>query len=283
MPTKNTLNLNPLPQQSDDYSRYEKSEFRWGRIIAAILAILLVIFILGYLMFSSSDEVLSESALVTNASEKNSLSEVNTQEQGTSKVPLLTSDQIEPIQVESIQVELKSTSQPLTDKLNVVNESTPETTRAQTKSKALEKEKIEAVKLAETTSSSIVQTVASSQMKPASVLIVNSAITRANLSLSIINDEPGKILNHSVVMPQDGIIKVILFTEMSDIKGRILFHEWYLNGKRQARVRIPVNVSHQKSFSSKFINRQMLGQWQVKVVDQNGEPYILADFEVISS
>jgi hypothetical protein len=50
---------------------------------------------------------------------------------------------------------------------------------------------------------------------------------------------------------------------------------------RQARVKIPVNIATQRSYSSKFINMLMLGEWQVKVVDDNAETYVLADFNVV--
>jgi len=117
-------------------------------------------------------------------------------------------------------------------------------------------------------------------LSPASVLIVNSAIKDAVLSLSIKNDVPGEPLKHSVNMQDQSLIKVILYTEMQGLKGKVLYHEWYRDGVKQARVKIPVNVKNQRSYSSKFIDKYMQGKWQVKVIDSAGEPYVLADFEV---
>ena len=82
-------------------------------------------------------------------------------------------------------------------------------------------------------------------------------------------------------MPDSGLIKVMLHTEMHGLAGIRLYHEWSLDGKRQARVRVPVNTAKQTSYSSKFIDKHMLGLWQVKVLDDAGEAYVLADFEVI--
>jgi len=276
METKNKINLNPLPQQADDYSRYEDNEFRWDRIIAAILVISLVIVALGYLVFSS-DEVINKSELKSKALEISDTS-------GLKNTPKEVIQTEAPLFLE--KAEKVSSSKHTAEILKAIpleNNSKMSVSQQPTKPIKLKREEKIDAKLAVIAKPLVVETVTDVQTRPASVLIVNSAIARANLSLSIKKDEPGRALNHSIVMPEKGIIKVILFTEMNDIRGRTLFHEWYLNGKRQARVRIPVNVSHQKSFSSKFINQQMLGQWLVKVVDENGEPYILADFEVVSS
>ena len=93
--------------------------------------------------------------------------------------------------------------------------------------------------------------------------------------------EPGEPVGYRIQMNDEGIIKLILFTEMDGLRGKTLHHEWYRGDARVARVRIPVNVDQQRSHSSKFINRQMLGVWRVKVVDEQGELYAEANFEVV--
>lgn len=112
------------------------------------------------------------------------------------------------------------------------------------------------------------------------VTTLHEGMRRAELTLSLKDGQPVAPLEYDVPMSAEGIIKVILFTEMKDLKGTTLFHDWYREEKRMARVKIPVNVSEQSSYSSKFINRQMTGEWTVKVADQRGELYAQANFRV---
>jgi len=281
------LDLSPLPQQGDDYSNYEESEFRWDRILIAA-GMLVSAICMFYLVFFSTSE--SDSSAPVAVIGKDAVEDMELVEERAPSMPIKTNlvekkpieartiTAPEPVSVANIEDEIALTltttediAQPVIVEAIISEDPKPEILEKpaeETMSNARQPKPVDNV---------------ISDVKPASVLIVNSGITRANLSLSLKENQPGKALDHSVVMSGKGIIKVILFTEMSGIRGRTLFHEWYLNGKRLARVKIPVNVSLQKSFSSKFINQQMLGQWQVKVIDDQGEPYVLADFEVISS
>ena len=88
------------------------------------------------------------------------------------------------------------------------------------------------------------------------------------------------MLPYTVELPPEGIIKVMLFTEMKGLRGTTLYHEWYRNEVRQARVKIPVNVRQQRSHSSKYINTQMTGEWLVRVVDDKSKVYVEAGFSV---
>ena len=69
---------------------------------------------------------------------------------------------------------------------------------------------------------------------------------------------------------------------MENLRGQNLFHYWYLNGEKHARVRVPVNHNQQRSSSSKFINKQMLGKWTVQVLDDQGKAYVEASFDVVN-
>ena len=114
------------------------------------------------------------------------------------------------------------------------------------------------------------------------IRITNSAISRAVFTLDIKDREPVSVLeSYELTLPEAGIFKVLLFTEMKGLRGKKLYHDWYLNGVRQARVSIPVNVTHQRSHSSKYINTQMLGDWTVKVVDTHSNEYVNAGFRVV--
>jgi hypothetical protein len=48
-----------------------------------------------------------------------------------------------------------------------------------------------------------------------------------------------------------------------------------------ARVRIPVLRDNYRASSSKFIDRMMLGKWQVEITDDAGKRYAEVDFVVV--
>ena len=259
MKTKYKLDLSPLPEEIADFSQYEQQEFLWGRISLFLIFIVVIISLTINWLFFGEDVQTSDLTMSSNSVQ--SLMQLPPTHAG---VPLK-----EKTLVKKGKALAKPTKQvPVVQKKQTVKEVALTPSLESDSSISKPKEMIDPALL--------------NVVKPASVLILNSSIKRANLSLSLKDNQPGKALNHSVIMPSSGIIKVILFTAMGEIRGRTLFHDWYRNGVRQSRVKIPVNVNNQNSYSSKYINKQMLGQWQVKVIDSTGEPYIEADFEVIN-
>jgi len=266
MKTKYKLDLSPLPEQSADFSHYEQQEFLWGRISIFLICIVVIISLAINWIFSGKEAQTSD--LVINQNSVNSLMKLPSTNAG---VPLKREQNLAVEKTDNTLYKAanKENSQemPVKDQSSAVREIAL-TSSLESAPSPSESKKISAPTLL-------------NDVKPASVLILNSGIKHASLSLSLKDNHPGKALDHSVIMPSSGIIKVILFTAMGEIRGRTLFHDWYLNGVRQSRVKIPVNVNNQNSYSSKYINKQMLGQWQVKVIDGSGEPYIEADFEVI--
>lgn len=123
---------------------------------------------------------------------------------------------------------------------------------------------------------------ASSQQKgaPSRVSIQSRKVRRAQLTSNVLKEEPVDLLPKLIPMPEQGLVKVYLFTELSGLKGQVLFHDWYWKGKLIARVRVPVKEDKQVSATSKFIDRIMTGPWTVKVVDQHKKLYAQASFEV---
>jgi hypothetical protein len=85
---------------------------------------------------------------------------------------------------------------------------------------------------------------------------------------------------HLIEIGPEGIIRVELHTQMNALQGQMLQHLWLHNGEPVARVKIPVNVQNQSSYSSKFINRQMTGDWEARVVDAEGRLLAQATFSV---
>ena len=276
MTQKKKLVLSPLPEQTDDYSRYEESETRWDRIIAFVVIMVLLIGAIIYFLVSN-DEGDKTSELNAAVSEEFA-SGVKPEEISSSVVQdvknlanelkqdpeksLRNAEQI-------VEVDIaKPNEVPFSEKL-----SKPGAQRSVAEEHSAS---VQAESIVRETSVILATPARSAQIK-----IQNNAITRALLTLEIKDKEPKGSIPYELALPEEGITKVILFTEMKGLRGKKLYHEWYRNGVRQARVRIPVNVDKQQSHSSKYINTQMLGDWQVKVIDGQQNSYALAEFKVV--
>jgi len=113
-----------------------------------------------------------------------------------------------------------------------------------------------------------------------SVSILSSGIKRAQLTSGIKEDEPVDNIGQIIPMNDKGLIRVYFFMETVDLRGRVFFHDWYWKGKRMAHVRIPIKRNADTAASSKFIDRIMVGPWEVRIVDNNNRVLAKAAFEV---
>ena len=112
------------------------------------------------------------------------------------------------------------------------------------------------------------------------VVILDASIKRAQLTSGIKDDAPLDIIGQTIPMNDKGLIRVYLFMETAGLKGKVLYHDWLWKGKRIAHARIPIKRSPQAAVSSKFIDRIMMGPWEVKIVDGNNRILAKTNFQV---
>ena len=117
---------------------------------------------------------------------------------------------------------------------------------------------------------------------PDPVVIESARIVKAQLTHRVKNSEPVDKLGSVISMNDDTLIRVYLFTGMEGLKGETLYHDWYLSGKRMARVKINVKNNKTSASSSKFIDRHMTGDWRVKVTTSRGDELVSARFNVVN-
>ena len=113
-----------------------------------------------------------------------------------------------------------------------------------------------------------------------SVSILSSKIKRAQLTNGIKEGEPVDHLPQIIPMNDKGLIKVYFFMETVDLNGSVLFHDWYWKDKRIAHVQMPIKHDLDTAGSSKFIDRIMVGPWEVRIVDESNRVLAKAAFEV---
>lgn len=100
--------------------------------------------------------------------------------------------------------------------------------------------------------------------------IADAAITSA-----IDERNPADSLN-TVAQPVD---KLFCFTRVVGAQEDTwITHVWYYEGKEMARVRLAVSSSNWRTWSSKKILPQWSGQWQVHILDAQGEARLIVPF-----
>lgn len=276
MSQKKKLVLSPLPEQTVDYSRYEESETRWDRIIAVFVVLAVLMGVLIYFLVGNDDEGNASNVLNTTLTEEQ-LSVLGSEK--TSTYEAKSADVLmQDTEKEQVGSEQKNIEQAAVNVSKSEEDAIEKTAKPETKQTATEdfNASKEPERIATEASGKDVTSTPSAR-----IVIENDGITRALLTQEIKDQEPQGSIPFELALPDEGIVKVILFTEMHGLRGKKLYHEWYRNGVRQARVRVPVNVNKQRSHSSKYINTQMLGDWQVKVLDGKQNSYALAEFKVV--
>ncbi len=279
---KYKLNLGPLPDQDAIPEAYEETEIRWDRIAMVAIALVLLIWLVVKL-FSGGEQPEASPQTIEALPFPPVVESSEFAESHKPETMVLVPEPhslAENADSSSVVLSALESTASLVEVAKAI--SSDEAILAESPSGSLSSEAKTSPLVPEDWQPGEAETVSSTQPIPliSPVSKLHVGITRADLTKTLINGEPVELYDYHVPMNEDGIIKVILFTEMEDLKGTLLFHDWYRNEVRQARVKIPVNVKLQRSYSSKFINAQMLGDWRVKVVDEAGELYAEANFVV---
>lgn len=116
----------------------------------------------------------------------------------------------------------------------------------------------------------------------ASIKLLSDHLLRAQLSTGLEEKEPIDEIPNVLAMDSDGLIRIYLFTEIQGMKGQLHFHDWYLEDERVARVEISPSVDPMRASSAKYIDRQMVGDWRVEVVTEEGELLAKGEFSVLA-
>lgn len=239
-----------MPTPKEDYSDYEEVEILWGRICLLFGLVFAAAFGVIYTLFNQ----VNDAPAVVSVLEQRRVPALASEQENKAKEQTLS-----PV-VASYEVRASS-SEPkhVAKDLSLTTEPQPEPT--------------------------VTPRAVSVGNEPAGLIspvtTLHPSITHATLTSDInAKKRPVDELGYEVDMGQENLIKVVLYTEMQNIKGTTLYHDWTLGDKTHARVRIPVNKMEQASFSSKYIDKHMTGEWSVKVSDDSGELYAMASFKV---
>ncbi len=100
--------------------------------------------------------------------------------------------------------------------------------------------------------------------------IAINAIKRFEVSRGIRNKEPVGSFD-DIRLDNNGMLTVYAFSEVLGMKDDNLQYVWYRNDKPVAKVKVGVWSNRWRSYSRKYINAAMRGDWRIELVNSHGE------------
>lgn len=135
---------------------------------------------------------------------------------------------------------------------------------------------------ANTALSSASPSAGATKTQPPIINIHSKDINRAIFSHTLKNKEPNSIIKDTVLLDKGGLSRVYFFTDVKDRAGDTLTHTWYRNGKKIVKVRTPIGSDTWRCSSSKYLDKTMQGDWEVKITDKKGELVASGSFVFIT-
>jgi len=111
--------------------------------------------------------------------------------------------------------------------------------------------------------------------------ISNQNIARALLVTEVNNKEPGGEILLPLVVNKEQASGVFYFTEITNMKGNVLFHQWHREGKLVYERKIKILGNRWRVSTSKLISYSKVGMWTVRLVNKQGVVFNKIEFEVI--
>lgn len=108
--------------------------------------------------------------------------------------------------------------------------------------------------------------------------LVNSSIriTRAKLTNTIKDKEPGKVFSYTV---PKYVRKVYFFTQIQNAKGLTLYHRWRYNRKIMATIPLKVRSNNFRTWSNKQLSSAWSGDWTVEILNNKKQPIFRLNFK----
>lgn len=115
----------------------------------------------------------------------------------------------------------------------------------------------------------------------APVTVHSQSLRQARLTTELVDRNPLSDAPMQLVVPSDRLLTVYFFVEIDGFRAKPIFFNWYRNDALVARVRIRPRRDSTETFSSKYIDQNMTGQWRVELVSQEGDAMAESTFTVI--
>jgi len=111
--------------------------------------------------------------------------------------------------------------------------------------------------------------------------IFDKRVSRAVLVKELNNKEPVGKVSVPILTNKAKAVGVYYFTEINNMKGQVLFHEWFKNDKLVFKRKIAILGNRWRASTSKLLPYSAKGRWVVKLVDGSGNILSEIKFKVI--
>lgn len=110
--------------------------------------------------------------------------------------------------------------------------------------------------------------------------IVGSRVVRALLTSKINNKEPSGSIDLPIIISGNKASGIIYFTEIVNMKGQDIYHEWIWKGQVVFRKKIKILGDRWRASTSKLLTRSKVGMWNVRLVNKESVILNELNFEV---
>ncbi|MCD2453308.1 DUF2914 domain-containing protein [Methylicorpusculum oleiharenae] len=105
-------------------------------------------------------------------------------------------------------------------------------------------------------------------------------VARASLTSGIHDNQPMDEVVSPIRVAKSKATGIFYYTELFNMKGLKLYHQWLHNGKEKLRTPILVKQDHWRVSTSKLFTPAAEGNWSVRLIDQQGRIYHKINFTV---
>ena len=109
---------------------------------------------------------------------------------------------------------------------------------------------------------------------------LNPHIARAQLARGINKLKPYGRIDFPFLVENSKTRGLYFFTEIIDMRGSTVFHEWLREGKSIYKRKMIIRGDRWRFYTSKLFTRTSVGQWQVRVITKQGEVLHKINFSV---
>ena len=109
----------------------------------------------------------------------------------------------------------------------------------------------------------------------------DTGVTQAVITTGVTSGAEPQTSNLTVVDYRVG--SITFYTEIVGLRGQTVSHVWTFNGKEMSSVTLSLATARSINWSRSSVAPSQTGQWEAKVVDQNGKTLASRSFDVVET
>ncbi|MFY8285359.1 DUF2914 domain-containing protein [Pseudoalteromonas sp. SSMSWG5] len=106
-------------------------------------------------------------------------------------------------------------------------------------------------------------------------------VSRAVLTTDVVDREPVNVLKNDVKLSEI-TQSLSFFSELKNMQGQTVRHQWYYQGTQLASIELAITSPRFRTYSTKNIMPEQLGEWRVEVVDAQGTLLAQKEFRLLA-